>query len=399
MSRQAALDELIFALFNHDEMITDVRFATGEPVRIRKGPSQWQRLTDVDLGECVFADNNITNGQIELLIRKAYNLGEDRASGEAAMASILADLRKQALHPSIQIDGAVNGEALSMRVRLAITRSGMGQKIVVTVRGIPQAPESTASIGLPVVMRAFIRAKSGMIILCGQTGVGKSTTIAACLAEINAEKPGHIITIEDPVEFLHEPSRSFFTHREVGVDVASFAEGVEDALRAVPDVIMIGEIRNGETMAAALRAGESGHLVFASLHSPNATAALSKMRSFLPVAADQVALANNLICVVAQALVPDRRGQKTLVCEILDCQEAVVREAMTDDARMNDLDRKLRGKEINRSMAFVTALQRLVEADDVDPKVAASVVHHKEDAALLLGLEKGRASGQSATRR
>ncbi len=176
-------------------------------------------------------------------------------------------------------------------------------------------------------LRTLALRKKGIVIVTGQTGSGKSTTLAAMIDHINATRQTHIITIEDPVEFIHRDKLSFFNQREVGPhdDVPTFELGVEHAMRQAPGIILIGEIRNRDTMRAALQAAETGHMVFCSLHTRDAPGTIQRIYSMFPGSdRDQVAvqLASALVAVISQQLVPrvspSARGRgRQLVAEIM----------------------------------------------------------------------------------
>ncbi|HET6647659.1 MAG TPA: type IV pilus twitching motility protein PilT [Pyrinomonadaceae bacterium] len=154
--------------------------------------------------------------------------------------------------------------------------------VSVVLRVIPDGTKSTSELGLPPVIDRIALERRGLILVTGSTGSGKSTTLAAMIDRINATRSGHIVTIEDPIEFLHRDKQSFVTQREVDVDTRSFAEALRGALRQDPDVILVGEMRDAETIETALTAAETGHLVLSTLHTLDATETITRIVSSFP---------------------------------------------------------------------------------------------------------------------
>lgn len=179
------------------------------------------------------------------------------------------------------------------------------------LRLIPPRPLGAAELGLPEAVMAMAKRPRGLVLVTGPTGSGKSTTLAALIDQINREQSCHIVTLEDPIEYLHRHEKSIINQRELGADTMSFAAGLRAALRQDPDVIMVGEMRDTETMGIALTAAETGHLVLATLHTGDATGAIDRIiDGFPPNQQEQirVQLAGALEGVVAQRLLRRRDG-------------------------------------------------------------------------------------------
>jgi twitching motility protein PilT len=211
--------------------------------------------------------------------------------------------------------------------------------ISVVARVIPFAVRTVTELGLPPVIAELADEERGLILLTGTTGSGKSTTLAAMIAHINANKSRHIVTIEDPIEYLHSDRKSIINQREVGMDTASFARAMRRVLRQDPDVILIGEMRDEETVRTALSAAETGHLVLSTVHTLDAAESVNRIIDFFqPHEQDQARamLAGTLKGVVSQRLVPTVDGQgRVAVCEIL---------RMTGRARDMIMDPELTGR-------------------------------------------------------
>src|SRR5207247_309511 len=154
--------------------------------------------------------------------------------------------------------------------------------VSIVLRVIPDQTKSTAELGLPPVIDRIAQERRGLILVTGATGSGKSTTLAAIIDHINATRSGHIITIEDPIEFLHRDKKSFISQREIEVDALNFGGALRGALRQDPDVILVGEMRDYETIETALTAAETGHLVLSTLHTLDATETIQRIVSIFP---------------------------------------------------------------------------------------------------------------------
>jgi twitching motility protein PilT len=221
---------------------------------------------------------------------------------------------------------------LAMRFSKTMGSRGiwLGLAISPATRGRPQLPvfpvgtlevPRLSDLGLPPVVSEFAALRNGLVLIAGATGSGKSSTLAAIVAEISGTHPYHVITLEDPVEFLHKHGKGIVNQREVGSDTPSFAEGVRAALREDPDVIVIGELRDRETAATALSAAETGHLVLATVHAPRATGAVNRLTDLFPSEYHRqvrAQVSEVLEGIVAQVLLPKASGPgRIAACEVL----------------------------------------------------------------------------------
>ncbi len=175
-------------------------------------------------------------------------------------------------------------------------------------------------LGLPPIVKDIIMSKRGLVIVVGATGSGKSTSLAAMIDHRNANSPGHIITVEDPIEFVHRHKRSVITQREIGFDTMSYHAALKNTLRQAPDVILIGEVRDLETMEAAIAFAETGHLCLCTLHANNANQAIERVMNFFPQerhAQIYLQLSLNLRAIISQRLIPGVDGKRVAALEVL----------------------------------------------------------------------------------
>jgi twitching motility protein PilT len=215
-------------------------------------------------------------------------------------------------------DFAVQQSAVNQRLRIHI--SSFGGVNAVAVRLIPESVPAFDSLGMPAELRELCLRKSGMILICGSSGSGKSTTLASLIEEINGTESVHIITLEDPVEYVHVSRQSLIHQQEIGRDCASFEEGISSALRSDVDVLVIGEMRTKADIAAAVTMAETGHLVMATLHTRTVEQSLDRLISaFQPELQNQIRiqLSYCLVGICCQQLVPLLHGGRTAAAELL----------------------------------------------------------------------------------
>jgi twitching motility protein PilT len=208
------------------------------------------------------------------------------------------------------------------RVNALTQRGSMG----LVIRQIPDSIPNHQSLGLPQVCLDLAAKPRGLVLVTGPTGSGKSTTLAAMIDYINETEEGHILTMEDPLEFVHRDKKSFITQRQIGQDCASFREALRRALRQDPDVILIGEMRDLETISMAISAAETGHLVFGTLHTTSAISTVDRIVDVFPTDAQQqvrVQLSGTLQGVISQTLVPKIGGGRVAAREMLVATDAV----------------------------------------------------------------------------
>jgi twitching motility protein PilT len=247
--------------------------------------------------------------------------------------SILTNDQRQKLETDWQIDFAYS---IPGRARFRVNAYFQRAALSAAFRLIPQDIPTLSQLDLPPVIEEFTKKPRGFVLVTGPTGSGKSTTLAAMLNLINEVRHEHILTIEDPIEFLHKHKRCIVNQRELGADAATFGLGLRAALRQDPDVILVGEMRDLETIATALTAAETGHLVFATLHTQDTAQTVDRIVDVFPPEQQQqvrVQLSVALQGIVTQQLVPKADGRgRVCACEILVPTPAVrnlIREGKT----------------------------------------------------------------------
>src|SRR6185295_3068775 len=248
----------------------------------------------------------------------------DARKAERLIAEILTAEQAAALRERGQVDFAYTLPGLG-RFRCNAYRQQRGTDAV--FRAIPPKPPALEDLGLPTSLARFANFHQGIVLLTGPAGCGKSSTLAALVNIINQERPDHIVTIEDPIEYIHTSKRCVVNQRQVGRHTGSFARALRAALREDPDIIALGELRDLETISLALTAAETGHLVIATLHTSNAIRTINRILGvFPPEQQDQIRtmVSESLRAVVSQRLINRADGQgRVIALEILVCNKAV----------------------------------------------------------------------------
>jgi twitching motility protein PilT len=255
------------------------------------------------------------------------------------------------------------------------------------IRLLAQQIPTLDRLGLPPVLNSFAERKAGLVLFVGPTGSGKTTSLAALIDLINRTSDRHIVTIEDPIEYAHRAIRSLISHRELGPDVSDYATAVRSCLRADPDVILIGELRDTATMSAALIAAETGHLVFSTLHTGDAAQTVDRIVDAFGSGAQgeiRVQLAQTLVGVVSQRLLPraSGRGRRAAV-EILVATDAV--RALIRDGKSHQLRNAIQTGRTSGMQTLETHLSELVVRRDVTLEAARAATDRASEIRTLAG--------------
>lgn len=260
-------------------------------------------------------------------------------------------------------------------------------EVGLVARAVHSDIPSQDSLGLPESVRALAQLLRGLVLIIGSAGSGKSTTMASLVDHRAHHHAGHILTVEDPIEYLFRHGRSTVDQREVGVDTHSFSDALRNAMRQAPDMIVIGEIRDRETMQHALAFAETGHLCLSTLHAGNASQAVKRVLNFYPESAQpqlRMELALNLRAIVAQRLVPAVGGGRALATEVL-LNDAHVADLIVRGAE-NDLRSALEKAGIQGNHSFDQSLLQLVRAGRIDARCALDYADSRTDLGLRMRL-------------
>ena len=309
------------------------------------------------------------------------------ADTEEALREILTNpARVQELEDEGEVDFAA---AIPGLARFRINAFRQRSSISFVCRRIPYGITTIEELGLPDAVRATAEEPRGIVLVTGTTGSGKSTTLAAMVDHVNTTRARHIVTIEDPIEFLHSDKRSVINQREVGSDTASFGRALRRVLRQDPDIILIGEMRDEETVRTALSAAETGHLVLSTLHTSDAAETVNRVIDFFaPHEHRQVRamLAATLRGVISQRLVPSIGGGRVAALEILRTTGRV-RDAIIDPNQTGQLAQIIAEGAYYGMQTFDQALFLHFEAGNITSEEAQAMASSPQDFKLLLAAE------------
>jgi twitching motility protein PilT len=312
---------------------------------------------------------------------------EMRPPNQDEMERLLMPLLKERHRRILEEEGGVdfshvvgNNEG-RFRVSLFKQRNKLSMIALRVNNNIPKFAE----LGLPEALGKLCSYNEGLIIICGVTGSGKSTTIASMLDYISEREPLHILTVEDPIEFTFTDKVAYFNQREIGLDVMDWHKALKDAVRQDPDVILVGELRDQDTFEAAIHAAETGHLVFGTLHTGNAANTVNRILDIFPPDkhnAIRQALANNLKAVVAQKLIKGLKKGRVPTNEIM-IVNPIIRKLITEgqDNKLNDAIRMCYQEGM---IDFTESLRQLVEHGDIDKATAFEVAPNAEQLKMAI---------------
>jgi twitching motility protein PilT len=303
----------------------------------------------------------------DLVPIKFRDLGDSEL--ESYVTEVLNPSQIKVLRDGNDLDFSyVSADGARFRVNVFRKETGIGAAF----RAIPTTMPSIDQLGLPAIVRKLCDYHQGMILVTGSTGTGKTTTLASMIDYLNSTRPVNIISLEDPIEFVHRSKSAQVIQRELGTHLPTFAEGVRAAMREDPDVILVGEMRDAETISMAMTAAETGHLVLGTLHTTSATKTIDRIVDALPTEEREQTksfLASSLIAVITQVLVktPDQRGRRA-VCEVMVVTKAIGKLIMTDQGHQIPSQLQM-GKEYGMQL-MDQALLAAIQAKEVDPEQA-----------------------------
>ena len=297
---------------------------------------------------------------------------------QALISSILTGEQRERLAHDLELDLAYSlPEGGRFRANAYFGRGAPGAAF----RSIPATVPELEELGLPAVVAELTEIPRGIVLVTGPTGSGKSTTLAAMIGKINRTRRVHVVTVEDPIEYLHAPGKSIITQREVERDTRSFSRALRQALRQDPDVILVGEMRDLETIALAVTAAETGQLVFATLHTQSAPQTVDRIIDVFPPHQQRqvrTQLANTLQAVVSQTLVRRRGGGRVAACEVLVATPGI--RNMIRDAKTHQIPSAMQTGAETGMRTMNAALARLIRDGLVAPEDAEA---HSVDAEEL----------------
>jgi twitching motility protein PilT len=312
---------------------------------------------------------------------------------ERMVLSLLDDLQKEEIHEHRQVDFSFGLTDIGRFRANAFKQRGT---YALAMRVVPNRVRNLDELGAPLAAVELLNKPYGLVLVVGPTGSGKSTTLAAMIDKINEQKPCHILTIEDPIEYLHYHKTAMINQREVGTDVNSFTDGLRSALREDPDVILLGEMRDLDSISITLTLAETGHLVFATLHTNDASQALDRIVDVFPAEKRdqiQIQLASSLQGVISQRLLPAQGGGRVAAYEVLMANDAVrnlLREGKTRQLRNVMIASQQEGMQ-----TIEMDLARLVSSGIISFETAAESSAFPKEIMALAATQKAQIQAQA----
>ena len=353
---------------------SDLNFTVGKPMQVERS------------GELMAIDPNIFPGiltpfQTEMI---ALNL----MNNDARLLKTLL------LHGACDLSYSVPGKG---RFRVNVFSKGGSYSVV--MRKLEMHIPNVKELNLPDVFLDVAKERNGIVFVTGATGMGKSTTLAAILNEINETKAVHVITLEDPVEYQHQQKKGTFNQREMGIDFDTYSNGLKAALRQAPKVILVGEMRDYETCETALRAAETGHLVMSTLHSIDVSSAINRLLGMFPVSEEsqvRIRVSDSLRWVISQRLVPKIGGGRVAAFEIMRTNMRVRELILKGETQDKTYQSIMEAGTAFGMVTFDFYLAKLFQRGIISDEIAISYASHKGNAGRLIDQVKN-ARGESTT--
>jgi twitching motility protein PilT len=282
--------------------------------------------------------------------------------------------------------------SLARRTRFRVNVFSQRGSFSIVLRVIPNRVPTVEELGIPSQLNEIANERNGIVLVTGPTGSGKSTSLAAVISKINREHAVHIITIEDPIEYLHPHNKATINQREVGSDTGTFALALRAALRQAPKVILVGEMRDVETVSTALEASETGHLVLSTLHTIDASKTIDRIVGVFPKNEERqirTRFSQSFKWIVSQRLVPKIGGGRLAVCEILRSNSRTREYIQEGEREGKSLSDAIEDGTLEGMQSFDSELYRLIQAGIVDTEVALSYATNRTNLQLRLETQSG----------
>lgn len=322
-----------------------------------------------DSSDCYFTVGSCPAFRTEGIIKTQgdYKLTQDDI--EEILPELLTEEGIEEFQSTLEYNTAIMWNGARFRVNVFRQR----KQTAIVLRRIRTDIPTLEEMKLPAIYGNLILEHRGLILVVGRTGAGKSTTLAAMLGHRNQHGSGHIVTVEDPIEFIHEHGKCIFSQRDIGIDTYSFGIALKNALRQSPDVIVIGEIRDRETMEQAIIFAETGHLCIATLHANNANQAIERIINFFPEEKHKQILLNlslNLRAIISQRLLDTIKGGRTIAAEIL-LNQGIIRDLIAE-GRVKEIREHIERGRDSGMQSFEQSILDLYKAGIVNEQVAVS---------------------------
>ncbi len=346
-----------------------------------------QLMVDEEASDLFFSTHARVSMKVQGNIRQVSKQQLSSEQIAAILDGLIDEEQKQEFHDNLELNFAISLHDIGRFRANAFRQRG---DVALVIRHIKSKIPLVEEMNLPAVLTDLVAQKNGLILLVGATGSGKSTSLAAMIGHRNSNIGGHILTIEDPVEFIHAHKKAIINQREVGLDTLSYANALKNAMREAPDVILIGEVRDGLTMEHAMAYADTGHLCLSTLHASNAIQALDRIFNFFPKSAHRQLsedLSRNLRAIISQRLIPSKTGDLYPAVEIL-----INTPYVTEILQQGKLEKLPEAMEQGTKYGMATfddVLYNLYKSDIIDVKTALEFADSYNNLQLKIRMSDG----------
>ncbi|WP_198265009.1 PilT/PilU family type 4a pilus ATPase [sulfur-oxidizing endosymbiont of Gigantopelta aegis] len=354
-----------------------------------------QLMVDEEASDIFFSTHASVSMKVMGKIRPVSKQTLSSSQIESILSKLVDEEQLQEFHDTLELNFAISVSEVGRFRANAFRQRG---DIAMVIRHIKTDIPTTEQMHLPSTLNDLVASKNGLIMVVGATGSGKSTTLAAMVGYRNSNIGGHILTIEDPVEFIHAHKKAIVNQREVGLDTLSYGNALKNAMREAPDVILIGEVRDAETMEHAMAYADTGHLCLTTLHASNAIQALDRIFNFFPKNAHRQLsedLSRNLRAIISQRLIPGKDGNLYPAVEILINTPYVTE--ILQQSKLEKLPEAMEQGSKYGMATFDDVLYRMYKAGTIDVKTALEYADSYNNLQLKIRMSDGSAGDEVFT--
>ena len=350
-----------------------------------------QLMVDEDASDLFFSTHASVSMKVQGVIRPVSKQKLSAEQLEAILHNLVDEEKLQEFHDNLELNFAIAIEGVGRYRANAFRQRG---DIALVIRHIITEIPKVEDMNLPVSLKEIVSHKNGLVMVVGATGSGKSTTLAAMIGHRNTNIGGHILTIEDPVEFVHTHKKAIVNQREVGLDTLSYANALKNAMREAPDVILIGEVRDASTMEHALAYADTGHLCLTTLHASNSIQALDRIFNFFPKNEHKQLsedLSRNLRAIISQRLIPGKDEMRYPAVEIMINTPYVAE--LLQQQKMEKLPEAMEQGKKYGMQNFDNVLYNMYKAGTIELKTALEYADSYNNLQLKIRMSEGNAGG------
>ncbi len=350
-----------------------------------------QLMVAEEASDLFFSTNASASMKVQGVIRPVSKQKLNAEQLESILENLVDEEKLQEFHDTLELNFAIDIEGVGRYRANAFRQRG---DIALVIRHIITEIPKVEDMNLPITLKDIVSHKNGLVMVVGATGSGKSTSLAAMIGHRNTNIGGHILTIEDPVEFIHSHKKAIVNQREIGLDTLSYENALKNAMREAPDVILIGEVRDANTMEHALAYSDTGHLCLTTLHASNAIHALDRIFNFFPKSEHKQLsedLSRNLRAIIAQRLIPGKDGSRYPAVEIMINTPYITE--LLQQQKMEKLPEAMEQGKKYGMQTFDDVLYNMYKTGIIELKTALEYADSYNNLQLKVRMSEGNAGG------